>query len=276
MVVLPIGVSLRIGVFDSGVGGLTVFSALHDALPHHDLIYLGDTARVPYGTRSAETVVRYSCRVASCLAEMNIDALVIACNTATTYALDTLQEAGKTVGIRVFGVIKSGVESALANPETKRLAVIGTPGTIAGGIYQNTIQKRNPSIEVVGIACPLFVPLAEEGWTQGEVPEKTAEIYLGHLRGNVDTVILGCTHYPLLTQVIQSVLPGVRLVDSAAAIATRLQSTLPQATRTHGTRAFYVTDHVRRFESIGTQFLGWKPDPIQWIDLGPANPPFTI
>ena len=267
---------MRIGVFDSGVGGLTVFSALHDALPHHDLIYLGDTARVPYGTRSAETVIRYSCRVASCLAEMNIQALVIACNTATTYALDTLQQAGDSVGIRVYGVIKPGVESALAVQNAHRIAVIGTPGTIAGGIYQNTIKQRRSTMEVIGVPCPLFVPLAEEGWTHGEVPEKTAEIYLGHLKGKVDTVILGCTHYPLLKDVIQQVLPDVKLVDSAAAISERLKSTLPPSKGERGTRSFFVTDHVSRFESIGTRFLGWKPEPIQWVDLGPAKPPFTV
>ena len=147
------------------------------------------------------------------------------------------------------------------------------PGTISGGIYQNSIKHHRPSMEVVGA---LFVPLAEEGWIDGDVPEKTAEIYLGHLRGKVDTVILGCTHYPLLKNVIQHVLPNVQLVDSAAAIAEKLTSALPPSTGLEGTRSFFVTDHVNRFETIGTRFLGWKPEPITWVDLGPAKPPFTV
>ena len=270
------GVTLRIGVFDSGIGGLTVFAALHAALPHHDLIYLGDTARVPYGTRSAETVIRYSCRVASCLAEMKVEAIVIACNTATTYALDVLTQAGAQIGIKVFGVIEPGVQSALNQPNIKNVAVIGTPGTIAGGVYQRRIQELRSSLNVVGVACPLFVPLAEEGWVDGEVPTKTAEIYLGSLRGKIDTVILGCTHYPLLTTVIRTVLPGVRLVDSANAIARELADSLTPSSETTGVRSFYVTDNIERFKLVGSLFLGWKPESIEWIDLGPATGPFAI
>ena len=267
---------MRIGVFDSGIGGLTVFAALHKALPGHDLIYLGDTARVPYGTRSAETVIKYSCRVASCLAQMNVDAIVIACNTATTYALDALCKAGKEVNISVHGVIEPGVQNALMHHGTKKMAVIGTPGTIAGGVYQRQLKKLAPEIQVVGVPCPLFVPLAEEGWIHGEVPSKTAEVYLGHLKGQVDTVILGCTHYPLLKDVIQQVLPAAYLVDSAAAIAQGLAKSFENSPKSNGKREFFVTDNISRFQEIGNTFLGWKPDPITWIDLGPAEGPFAI
>ena len=176
---------MRIGVFDSGIGGLTVFSSLHAALPQHDLFYLGDTARVPYGTRSAETVIRYSCRVASYLASLKVDVIVIACNTATTYALDVLEAAAAQVNIQVFGVIEPGIQTALSGNNVNALAVIGTPGTIMGGAYQKRLAELVPQVSVLGVPCPLFVPLAEEGWISGEVPERVAEKYLGHLDGEV-------------------------------------------------------------------------------------------
>ncbi len=185
---------MRIGVFDSGIGGLTVLAALERVLPGHELVYLGDTARVPYGTRSPDTVVRYSLRVGSYLAGHDVGALVIACNTATTWALPALKHAAGRVGIQVFGVVEPGVQAALGAHDAsaqhhQAIAVLGTEGTIAGGAYQRGLARERPGVELVPVACPLLVPLAEEGWTSGDVPRAVAERYLGSLRGRVDTAI---------------------------------------------------------------------------------------
>ena len=206
---------LPIGVFDSGIGGLTVLAALSRALPSEDLLYLGDTARVPYGTRSPETVTRYSARVASHLYRRGVKALVIACNTATTHALPTLTAAGAAVGVPVIGVVKPGVDEADRLSRGRHVAILGTEGTVRAGRYQAALEARGLRAE--GVACPLFVSLAEEGWIDGDVPRLVAERYLGGLRGGPDTVILGCTHFPLLRPIIQAVLPGVTLIDSAEA-----------------------------------------------------------
>lgn len=265
---------MKVGVFDSGIGGLTVFRALDAALPTHDLLYLGDTARVPYGTRSPKTVVLYAQRVASFLVAQGAEALVIACNTATAHALETLQEAGLKAGIPVFGVIGPGVSAAVAVHQGGGIAVLGTPGTIKGGAYQRALASRLPSAQISGVACPLFVPLAEEGWLDGPVPTLVAERYLSHLRGSVDTAILGCTHYPLLRGVIQSVLPGVHLVDSASATAEVVGSALSGMPSGQGSRRYMVTDHPAQFESSGAMFLGKQPQRCKWVDLPPASPPF--
>lgn len=265
---------MRIGVFDSGIGGLTVLSALADRLPEHDLLYLGDTARVPYGTRSPRTVVRYARRVASYLVDQGVEALVIACNTATAHALPDLREAADTLGMPVFGVIEPGVSAALAAHRQGAIVVLGTEGTVRGGAYQRALAAAEPALAIEAVACPLFVPLAEEGWTTGDVPRLVAERYLGHLRGRVDTAILGCTHYPLLTDVIAEVLPGVTLVDSAQATATAVRAALGPPTPGQGHRRFLVTDHVDRFQDVGARFLKARPEPVDWVDLPEARPPF--
>lgn len=267
---------MRIGVFDSGIGGLTVLAAMARTLPEHDLVYLGDTARVPYGTRSPETVVRYASRVASYLVQHDAEAIVIACNTATAYALPTLQRAGDAAGIPVFGVIEPGVEAAMAAHSTGAIAVLGTEGTVRGGAYQRALAARDPDLRVEAVACPLFVPLAEEGWTDGDVPRLVAERYIGHLRGTVDTVILGCTHYPLLREVIASVLPEVTLVDSATATADAVRAHIGSARPGEGHVRYLVTDHVERFRTVGALFLGADPDPVAWVDLPEAAPPFDV
>lgn len=263
-----------IGVFDSGIGGLTVLAALRDALPGHDLLYLGDTARVPYGTRSPITVVRYSLRVASYLHGLGIHTLVVACNTATTHALPALQQAGDRVGMRVFGVVEPGVQAALAAHRAGAVAILGTEGTIAGGAYQDRLRALRPETELRPVACPLFVPLAEEGWTDGPVPELVAERYLAEIRGQVDTAILGCTHYPLLRPVVAKVLPDVTLVDSAVATAASVRAELGPGSGT-GELRFLVTDHLERFRRVGTRFLGLSPDPVEWVDLPAARTPFV-
>jgi glutamate racemase len=264
-----------IGVFDSGVGGLTVLSALHQALPDRDLLYLGDTARVPYGTRSPVTVVRYSMRVASHLYDEGIRTLVIACNTATTHALPALRAAGDQVGVQVFGVIEPGVDAALAAHQRGSIAILGTEGTIAGGAYQEKLRTRAPGVPIEAVACPLFVPLVEEGWVGGPIPRQIAEHYVGHLRGRIDTAILGCTHYPAIKQVLQDVLPDVRLVDSALSTAAAVKEALGPGTGS-GTLRFRVTDHVERFQRVGERFLGFPPDPVTWVDLPEASEPFAL
>jgi len=263
-----------IGIFDSGIGGLTVLAEVARALPGHDLVYLGDTARVPYGTRSPRTVIRYSLRVVSHLATMNVSAIVVACNTATTHALPALQEAGRLAGIDVFGVLDPGVRAALEAHRSGAIAVLGTEGTIRGRAYQLALARLAPEVSVEAVACPLFVPLAEEGWLEGEVPRLVAEAYLGHLRGSIDTAILGCTHYPLLVPILREVLPGVTLVDSATATARAVLEALGPGTGA-GSIRYLVTDHIDRFLKVGTRFLGQSPEPVEWVDLGPPTSPFA-
>ncbi|MCA9572019.1 MAG: glutamate racemase [Myxococcales bacterium] len=266
---------MRIGIFDSGIGGLTVLAAARAAMPGHDLLYLGDTARIPYGTRSPLTVIRYSLAVASWLHDHEVEAIVVACNTASTHALDALRAAGETVGIQVFGVVDPGVEAALAAHTHGEIAVLGTQGTVTGGAYQRALARRAPQVPVHAVPCPLFVPLVEEGWLHGPVPEQVAEAYVGHLRGRVDVAILGCTHYPLLTDVLGQVLPGTRLVDSASATAAAVRAALGPGEGA-GSVTYRVTDHVERFQSVGAHFLGEIPSPVQWVDLGPAHAPWTL
>jgi len=266
-----------VGVFDSGIGGLTVLSAIQKLLPNESLLYLGDTARVPYGTRSPETVQRYAERVASHLWQEGVKALVIACNTASTYALDPLAKAGKLLGIPVLGVIEPGVQEALQATRSGRVVVLGTEGTVTGGKYQELLKQGG--VEVEALACPLFVALAEEGWTDGPIATAVAERYLSSLESDPDTVILGCTHYPLLAPTLQALLPKVVLIDSAQATARSLHRALRESdllnTHSPSTERFLVTDHVSRFVRSGTAFLGRTPSPVELVDLDPARAPFA-
>jgi glutamate racemase len=204
--------------------------------------------------------------------------LVIACNTATTFALPALQQACAPHNVRVFGVIEPGVDAALACHRSGTLAVLGTEGTIAGGAYEAALRARAPDLNVVTRACPLFVPLVEEGWLDGEVPRATAESYLADLRGHVQTAILGCTHYPLLRSTLEATLPGVTLIDSATATAAAVQQTLhaSSAPTGSGTTEFRVTDHLRRFQRVGARFLRETPEPVTWIDLSEATGSFAL
>ncbi|TVQ92824.1 MAG: glutamate racemase [Deltaproteobacteria bacterium] len=265
---------MRIGVFDSGIGGLTVFAALDRAVPEHDLIYLGDTARVPYGTRSPRTVRRYALRVASYLHAQGADALVIACNTATAHALPTLRQAASLLNIPVRGVIEPGVQAALTAHRQGAIGIFATEGTIAGGTYQDALRRERPDLQIFPVACPLLVPLAEEGWTHGAVPRQVVEHYVGHLRETLDTAILGCTHYPLLRDTIAEVLPDVTLVDSAQATAEAIRRDLGPLVAGRGSRTYIVTDHVARFQTVGERFLGHRPEPVIAVDLPPAVSPF--
>jgi glutamate racemase len=265
---------VRLGIFDSGIGGLTVLAAMRRTLPGHDLVYLGDTARIPYGTRSPRTVLRYTLGVASYLHQLQVDALVIACNTATTHALTTLRAAGERVGVPVFGVVEPGVRQALRVHREGAVAVLGTEGTVAGGAYLRGLKAHAPDVTVASVACPLFVPLVEEGWTSGSVPEQVAETYVGHLRGKADTVILGCTHYPMLRDVIQTVLPDATLVDSAQATADYVLDHIGPG-QGEGTITFLATDNIARFQKVGATILGRVPEPVEWVDLPAPSPPFA-
>ncbi|MCA3016335.1 MAG: glutamate racemase [Myxococcaceae bacterium] len=261
-----------IGVFDSGVGGLTVLKALIDRLPLESTVYLGDTARVPYGTKSGEVVTKYSLANADVLLEYGIKLLVVACNTASAVALPALREA---LPVPVVGVISPGASVAAATTKSGRVAVIGTPGTIASGAYQRALEVVRPGLELRTRACPLFVPLAEEGWVAGDVPRLVAERYLGDglLSGGVDTLVLGCTHYPLLQGVIHAVAgPGVTLVDSARATADRVAEVLHERDlvkkeRLATERHYLVTDTPARFAEVGARFLGHPISGASQIDL---------
>jgi glutamate racemase len=248
-----------IGIFDSGVGGLTVVHALLAALPREHLIYLGDTARYPYGTKSAETVTRYSLENVDFLIARGIKMLVVACNTSTAAALDTLEAR---YPLPIVGVVAPGARAALQSTRTGRVGVIATEATIASGAYTRALRALRPDLEIYTRPCPLFVPLAEEGWVEGAIPEHVAETYLASLtRSGIDTLVLGCTHYPLLKPVIAQVMgPGVTLVDSAEEtareVATVLASRGLARAGGQGSTSFFVTDVPDRFIRIGQRFLG--------------------
>ena len=257
-----------IGVFDSGVGGLTVLRAIHAALPLEPTVYLGDTARVPYGPKSQETVRRYAVQAAEFLVDRGIKALVIACNTATAHAHATLAEA---LDIPVLGVIDPGAREAAEASRSGVIGVIGTRGTIESGTYERAIRSYRSDADVRSRACPLFVSLAEEGWVTGDVAELTARTYLEDLLdAGIDTLVLGCTHYPLLTPLLAHVAgEGVRLVDSAEATARATARIVPHAEPGSGAppREYYVTDDPRRFEELAGRFLGASIEHLQHVDI---------
>jgi glutamate racemase len=260
-----------IGVFDSGIGGLTVLRALQERLPQESTVYLGDTARVPYGTKSADVVTRYSVKNAEALLEYGVKLLVVACNTASSVALPELR---KRLAIPVLGVIEPGAKAAAAATQSGHVAVIGTPGTIKSGAYQRALEAERKGVVVQSLACPMFVPLAEEGWVDGEVPLLVARKYLSGLRGTkVDTLVLGCTHYPLLADVISEVVgPSITLVDSAKATAQRAAELLGERDLlktglSSVERHFLVTDVPERFVEVGGRFLGRPLSGARQIDL---------
>jgi glutamate racemase len=248
-----------IGIFDSGIGGLTVLHAMLGALPDEHLVYLGDTGRTPYGSKSAETIVRYTLESADFLIERHLKLLVVACNAATATALDAVSAH---VPVPVVGVVEPGVRAAVQATRSGRVGVIGTEATIGSGAYSRALRAHNPRFELFTRACPLFVPLAEEGWTEGPVARAVAETYLASLaRSGIDTLILGCTHYPLLKGLIAEVMgAAVTLVDSAEETAREVAGRLADAGLTRsggpGSTSFFVTDAPERFVRIGQRFLG--------------------
>lgn len=260
-----------IGIFDSGIGGLTVFAAIRRRLPDESLIYLGDTARLPYGTKSAETVVRYSRECAQFLVDRNIKTLVVACNTASAYALP---ELSKRFDIPVLGVVEPGARAALAISKKRAVGVIGTSGTISSNAYGSVLKSLDPKVRVVSRACPLFVPLVEEGWIDNDVAAAASRRYLEGMRAEgIDTLILGCTHYPLLAGVIERVIgDGVALVDSAETTAESLKLLLEAKGISakkgdETTQHIYVTDLPARFETIAHKFLQSDLPPVTRVDL---------
>jgi glutamate racemase len=263
-----------IGIFDSGVGGLTVVHALRRALPREEILYLGDTARVPYGSKSPETVARYSLACARFLLDRGIKLLLVACNTASAHAIPALTAA---VGVPVIGAVEPGARAAHAASRSGHIGVIGTLGTIRSGAYVEALRRLNHGAVITGQACPLLVPLAEEGFTDDEIADAIALRYLRELAARdatIDTLVLGCTHYPLLAPVLERAATrafghDVRLVDSATAMANVAQDTLAaRAELEQGTGALrvFVTD-ASRLDELAPRFLGEQLAGFETVDL---------
>lgn len=272
--------NLPIGIFDSGVGGLTVYRALHERLPDERFVYLGDTARVPYGTKSLATVERYAIENSRFLESRGIKLLVVACNTASALALPAIREA---VHVGVIGVIEPGAAAAVAIAPGKSIGVIATEATVQSAAYSQAIARLAPTVEVIEQACPLFVSLAEEGWADTAVAEAVAAQYLNRFKAsNIGALVLGCTHYPILNGVIGRTLGiEVPLIDSGEATATEVQSLLetralarPAAAHRDRERQlcddldhFYVTDAARRFAKVAERFLGVAPSVLEAVEV---------
>ena len=262
-----------IGVFDSGIGGLTAMRELAALLPHEDIVYFGDTGRVPYGTRSRETIVRYARQDARFLCGFDLKMLLIACGTASFAALDTLQ---RELPIPVYGVIESAARRAAEVSRNGRIAVLATPATIAGHVYGDRLRVLRPDVTVLEKACPLFVPIVEDGRFAPDEPivQILTEEYLAPARdAGADTIILGCTHYPLLADAISRCVPGATLINSGAAAAQDVAQTLREqgltADETHvGTRRYFVSDSVDAFTRRAQTFLQHELDgPVGWVDI---------
>ena len=280
--------NLPIGIFDSGVGGLTVYRALHERLPTERYVYLGDTARVPYGTKSLSTVERYAVEDARFLVSRGVKLLVVACNTASALALPAVR---RSVPVPVVGMIGPGARAAVrAAGDSGRVGVIATESTVKSGAYSRAITALAPDAEVHERACPLFVALAEEGWAETEVARMVAEEYLGGMRARgVSALVLGCTHYPILRRVIQEAAgEGVRLIDSGEAAAEAVEEVIEREglrrtvtqelrdLREAGARAralcddldhFYVTDAAERFAHVAERFLGAAPRRLEAVEV---------
>jgi glutamate racemase len=278
---------LPIGIFDSGVGGLTVYRALHERLPCERFVYLGDTARVPYGTKSLATVERYAIENARFLEAHGIKLLVVACNTASALALPAIRAAVK---VKVIGVIEPGALSAVASLQrqieaaiTKKVGVIATEATVQSGAYTQAIKEFDSACQIIEQACPLFVALAEEGWAETDVARAVAQAYLREIKAsNITTLVLGCTHYPILRRVIQEVVgENVRLIDSGEATAVEVEKFLIRASLARigeekSTRErrlcddldhFYVTDAAARFSRVAERFLGSAPASLEAVEV---------
>lgn len=260
-----------IGVFDSGIGGLTVLKEIMELLPGEDIIYFGDTARIPYGTRSKETVIKYAFQCIRFLLSKDIKAIVIACNTASAL---TLEEAQSAFDIPIIGVIEPGANAAVSSTKNNKVGVIGTVGTINSEAYQRRIRRLLPSSEVIGVSCPLFVPIVEEGWEDTDVAFITAEKYLLELNEhNIDTLVMGCTHYPILRYTIAKVMgEGVHLINPAYETAKATTILLKEmALKTNkvdgGSYEFYVSDDPEKFRRIGGNILRKEIKLIQKVDI---------
>ncbi len=263
-----------IGIFDSGVGGLTVLKQMLRHLPGEKMVYLGDTARLPYGIKSRETVVRYSLNNASFLLDKGVKCLVVACNTASALALDILETRFQ---VPVIGVILPGARKAAAATEKRKVGVIGTMATIRSRAYELAIRDRGPSIDVRSVPCPLFVSLAEEGWIEDEITYAIARRYLAPLRHEgIDVMVLGCTHYPLLKPVLSRVMgESVLLVDSAEEVAVQVKKALVETGLSASSSAsepvppkIYLTDCSPHFLELSRTILEFPPDDVEYINVG--------
>ncbi|MCC0750556.1 glutamate racemase [Clostridioides sp. ZZV13-5731] len=260
-----------IGVFDSGLGGLTVLKEIMKILPNEDIIYFGDTARIPYGSRSKETIIKYTFQAINFLKTKDVKAIVIACNTATARSL---KEAQEKYDIPIIGVIEAGARTAVSSTKNKIVGIIGTEGTISSKAYNLEISKIDKNIEIVNKACPLFVPIVEEGWANTEVAKLTAKIYLQELKDkNIDSLVLGCTHYPILKRTIgEEVGEHIKLVNPAKETAKDLKKILEErniinSTEAHGIYQYYVSDIPEKFSDIAKEFLKKKIDKIQKVEI---------
>ena len=266
---------MLIGVFDSGIGGLTVLKALQTAWPGHSTVYLGDTARVPYGSKSPETIYRYALQNTRFLIEQGVDLLVIACNTASAHALDRLDKGP----VPILGVIEPGALAAAEATRSGHIGVIGTAATIASGAYERAILARRPGTRVTARACPLFVPLAEEGWEDSPIARLTVEKYLADWLpgqpGRPDTLVLGCTHYPVLRPMLTRVLgEDIRLIDSAEATARAVAPYLEgRPTETRPIQRLFVTDGAEGFARVARRLLDQGEASLDVIDLHPLPAP---
>ncbi|HTR80390.1 MAG TPA: glutamate racemase [Bacteroidota bacterium] len=261
-----------IGVFDSGIGGLTVVRALLQRLPHENIVYFGDTARVPYGPKSPQVVREYAKDDAEFLLSKNVKMIVVACNTVSAVALDVVQ---KQADIPVVGVIVPGAKAAMAASKKKRIGVVGTVGTISSSAYANALRQIDDEATVFSRPCPLFVPLVEEGWIDHKATEMIAKEYLFPFIGEkIDTLVLGCTHYPLLKNVISRALKGgVTLIDSGEATAIEVQNVLEERCLKNPSREkpnlqFFVSDIPSKFSEIGERFLGSKMGVVKKVGVG--------
>jgi glutamate racemase len=259
-----------IGVFDSGIGGLTVVDALAKSMPLESILYVGDTARVPYGNKSKERIQQYACEITDWLIKQDCKLIVVACNTVSSLALKKIQEK---FNIPIIGVIHPGVMAAIKVTKNNRVGVLGTIATIKSDSYGIALREQIPGIEVVGRACPLFVPLVEEGWVNGPIPENIALAYFDSIKeSRIDTVILGCTHYPLLNSTIKKVLgETVSLVDSGVATADIVISVLNDLklfsnAKSRSIKSF-VTDSIDVFETLAKRFVDAPINSIEHIDI---------
>jgi glutamate racemase len=265
--------NLPIGMFDSGVGGLTVLREVMAQLPEESTVYFGDTARVPYGSKSRDVIVRFSLEIGQFLIQEKVKMIVVACNTASAFALPALS---KRFDLPIVGVIVPGAQAALKATQTQRVGVIGTEGTIESQAYTEAIHALNAKIQVFGQACPLIVPLVEEGWLDKPVAREIVKEYLSPLLTNhIDTLVLGCTHYPLLKGLLRDVTgPKIQLIDSAQetarAVTRRLKEDHLEAPSgaKQGVRRFYVSDAPEKFEKIGRRFLGQEIPGVKRVDIG--------
>ena len=257
-----------IGIFDSGVGGLTVFKEIRKRFPYEDIVYFGDTARVPYGPKSKNTVIEYSIQNARFLLQLDAKIIVIACNTSSAAAVEILR---KKFPVPIIGVISPGAQAAAENTKNGRIAVIGTEGTIRSNAYPSEISNFKNNLQIFSKACPLFVPLVEEGWENHHLTREIISEYLGSLiEKKIDTLVLGCTHYPILKKAIAEIVgQTVKLVDSAEVVAKELSKILPPAIDTElGKDNFFVSDNEEKFRKLASGILNKEIKSLVKVKLG--------